>query len=94
MMAIISQSSEEKLLHYWAVVENSDTIGDERWYIAYSHILTHFAPMIGTEALSLGSYVGKFSAVPRAKKKDVSICGILYERPIPSGVLPLDMPIE
>ena len=83
---------KEQLLQCWTAIDNTTTLGDEESCIVYTPVLQHYGPAVGSEALSLISYARKFTDPPRYFNS-IEIADVLYESPVPSGRLPLDMPV-
>mgnify|MGYP000951353001 CR=1 FL=1 len=50
-------------------------------------------PTVGTEVLSFASYTRKFADPPEQRFIGKKIAEELYLDPVPTGLLPLDMPI-
>lgn len=58
----------------------------------YTIILRSCSETVGSEALSFISYTRKFTDPPREVFRSKRIAEELYLSPVPTGLLPLDMP--
>ena len=76
----------------WNSLERMNNLGNEESCIVYTLILRSCEETVGSEALSFISYARKFTDPPREAARGDLVAEELYLSPVPTGLLPLDMP--
>lgn len=82
---------EKQLEECWTYLEKTNKLGNEVSCFVYTVILQNCDSSVRNEALNLISYARKFTEPPREAARHL-IAHELYENPVPSGLMPLDMP--
>lgn len=93
ILECLNRPTQEQLKQCWMFLYKTNALGDELSCIAYSRIMKNCRSTVGEEVLSFISCARKFTDPPRQSFRGGQIANELYLTPVPTGKLPLDMPI-